>query len=198
MVFIYVLKLKNNKYYVGKTNYPEKRLEEHVKGSCSWTKKYKPIGIEKIIPNCDDYDEDKYTRIYMDKYGVENVRGGSYCNIILEEEIVRTLNKMKLSTQNRCFKCKKMGHFAKECSFKKEFLKNEKIDETSSAESSAESSDGESSSDQSSGDQSSSDQSSDDQSSSDQSSGDQSSSDQSSDGESSDDQSSEGDIRKYY
>ena len=44
--------------------------------------KYKPIEIVEIIPNCDNYDEDKYTKIYMDKYGVDKVHEGSYCTII--------------------------------------------------------------------------------------------------------------------
>ena len=44
MVFIYILQLQLNKYYVGKTNNPKIRLNNHFK-SCgsAWTKKYKPI-----------------------------------------------------------------------------------------------------------------------------------------------------------
>ena len=68
MVYIYVLKLEKGKYYVGKTNNPYFRLESHFNSNGSaWTQKYKPIKILKIIDNCDDYDEDKYTRKYMDK-----------------------------------------------------------------------------------------------------------------------------------
>ena len=44
MVFIYVLKCQNNKYYVGKTENPDYRLESHFsEGGSAWTKKYKPI-----------------------------------------------------------------------------------------------------------------------------------------------------------
>ena len=44
MVYIYVLKLRNNKYYVGKTNNPQFLLESHfnLNGS-EWTKIYKPV-----------------------------------------------------------------------------------------------------------------------------------------------------------
>ena len=43
MVYIYILKLQSNKYYIGKTNNPNFRLEEHGSGKGStWTKKYKP------------------------------------------------------------------------------------------------------------------------------------------------------------
>ena len=44
MVYIYILKLKNNKYYVGKTSNPKFRLESHFNSNGSvWTMKYKPI-----------------------------------------------------------------------------------------------------------------------------------------------------------
>jgi predicted GIY-YIG superfamily endonuclease len=62
MVFIYVLELENNKYYIGKTNIPEFRLDLHFNYEGSeWTKKYKPIRLKELVKNCDSYDEDKYT-----------------------------------------------------------------------------------------------------------------------------------------
>ena len=76
MVYIYILKLQENKYYVGKTNNPSFRIENHLNGDgSSWTTIYKPLKLVEMIPNCDDYDEDKYTQKYMDKYGIDNVRG---------------------------------------------------------------------------------------------------------------------------
>ncbi len=39
MVYIYILKLENNKYYVGKTTNPEFRVNSHFKNEgSSWTK----------------------------------------------------------------------------------------------------------------------------------------------------------------
>ena len=64
MVFIYILQLEKGKYYVGKTNNPQFRLESHFNSNGSeWTKMYKPKKVLEIKPNCDDYDEDKYTKI---------------------------------------------------------------------------------------------------------------------------------------
>ena len=121
MVYIYVLKCEQNKYYVGKTNNPNVRLESHgtTEGS-AWTKKYKPIKVMELIKNCDDYDEDKYTKIYMDRYGIDNVRGGSFVSMKLDDNTINHLTKMSNGTNDRCFKCGKSGHFARDCKIKKE------------------------------------------------------------------------------
>jgi hypothetical protein len=125
MVYIYVLKLKEGKYYVGKTNKPSFRLENHFSSNgSSWTKKYPPIKILELISDCDDYDEDKYTRMYMDKYGIDNVRGGSYVSIKLDENTITHLEKMSNGTNDKCFICNKSGHFARYCKNKKSVKHN--------------------------------------------------------------------------
>ena len=64
MVNIYVLKLKNNKYYVGKTSKPTFRLNDHFsKNGSYWTKKYKPISIIELRPDRPSTDEQVVTHI---------------------------------------------------------------------------------------------------------------------------------------
>ena len=116
MVSIYILQLAEGKYYVGKTNHPGFRLERHfnAKGSM-WTQKYPPIRVVELIGGCDDFDEDKYTIKYMERYGINNVRGGSFCEIHLSDANVITLNQVMRSVADKCYICGVQGHFAREC-----------------------------------------------------------------------------------
>ena len=120
MVCIYVLKLNYNKYYVGKTENPNFRIEQHFNNNGSaWTKKYKPIEVIEFNKCCDIYDEDKYTKKYMDKYGIDNVRGGTYTKIILDSETKNLLKNEIVSATDKCFNCNKKGHFTANCPYKK-------------------------------------------------------------------------------
>ena len=113
---IYVIKLTNNKYYVGKTKDVNFRLGQHFDGFGSmWTQKYKPVEVIKIIETNDDFDEDKITLKYMAKYGIDNVRGGSFCKIELDDNDKIVINKMLCGSCDKCYLCGKTGHFAKYC-----------------------------------------------------------------------------------
>ena len=114
---LYILKLKEGKYYVGTTSKNViERLEEHMSGRGSnWTKKYKVLKLEKTIENCDKYDEDKWTKIYMDRHGIKNVRGGSYCEINLNSNSIKSIEREVTHANDRCLYCHKVGHFIKNC-----------------------------------------------------------------------------------
>ncbi len=115
-MYIYVLQCEDNKYYVGKSKNYDNRFEKHVYDyGSAWTKKYKPIKIHKVIPCHDSYDEDKYTKIYMEKYGIDNVRGGSYTSLTLSNEIKKFIEREILTAKNLCYICKSDKHFAFKC-----------------------------------------------------------------------------------
>jgi predicted GIY-YIG superfamily endonuclease len=113
---IYILKLEDNKYYVGKTKNINNRILDHFTNNGSeWTKKYKPIEIINEYKSYDNIDEQRYTWETMVKYGIDNVRGGAHCKIELADSEKEYIKQCINSITDKCYKCGIKGHFAKEC-----------------------------------------------------------------------------------
>lgn len=113
---VYILLLEHSKYYIGKTYNKDFRLDQHFnKNGSTWTKLHKPLNIVKVIENCDHFDEDKYTLIYMNKYGIDNVRGGSFCEQILSSNTLSHINIMLKTANNECYNCGEEDHVINEC-----------------------------------------------------------------------------------
>jgi predicted GIY-YIG superfamily endonuclease len=114
--YIYVIRCGEDKYYVGKTNSPEKRLEAHQKSYGSeWTKIHRPAGLVELIENDDSFLENKKTKEYMLKFGIDNVRGGAYSMINLPDYQKKSLEAEFKSIKNTCYKCDSDDHFSKDC-----------------------------------------------------------------------------------
>lgn len=113
---IYIIKCQHDKYYIGKSKNLENRILEHFQeiGS-AWTSLHKPIEVIETIKNADSFDEDKYTKIYMAKYGIDNVRGGSYVQISLDLDVKKYLEKEINSTYDYCHRCGRTDHFINRC-----------------------------------------------------------------------------------
>ena len=122
---IYILRLVGGKYYVGKSTNVINRYQQHLNGSGSaWTKKYKPISLVKMIGNVSPFEEDKITKEYMSKYGINNVRGGSYVEVELSEFHIAALKMEIWAAKDLCTQCGRSGHFIKDCYAKSDITGN--------------------------------------------------------------------------
>jgi hypothetical protein len=128
LTYIYVLELAEQKYYVGKSSKPLSRTGEHLismihnDASCSgsgWTGLYEPIRILEVNKSYDEFDEDVYTLRYMKNHGIDNVRGGSFCELNLSHDNVMTLEKMLAGAGDKCYYCGSDDHYVASCPQKK-------------------------------------------------------------------------------
>lgn len=87
-MYVYVLELTSGKYYVGKF--------DNLKNTTSfdtipWIYSHQITGINSIFPYENDSDIDKYTIQFMTKYGINNVRGGSFSDLQLDDKVLSIL-----------------------------------------------------------------------------------------------------------
>lgn len=103
--YIYVLKLKDDKYYVGQSTEPDSRIKKQFDGKGSaWTKLHNPIEIVLLqsIGVMDYKEAERYENqivlTYMKEHGWENVRGGYFTNCDNEVILKNLLSHKKRKT----------------------------------------------------------------------------------------------------
>lgn len=90
---VYVLELSNNKFYVGRTDDIERRIGQHFLGhGAIWTRINKPISVVSFEIEKDDWYENYKTLQLMKINGIQNVRGGEWCMIELNSQIVSKID----------------------------------------------------------------------------------------------------------
>ena len=79
---VYILKLEQDKYYVGITYNLNLRMGQHFGGFGSkFTQEYKPVELIKVIPFATKETELLHTLLMMKEHGYKNVRGSFWCKI---------------------------------------------------------------------------------------------------------------------
>lgn len=118
--YIYVLQLTDNRYYVGTTSNPARRIDAHRRGDGSaYTQLYPP---ETVVYQADVTDqphprlyEEYMVKQYMLKHGVDSVRGGSYSNVRLTEDQHIALQRELRHARGECLVCGSPSHFSSAC-----------------------------------------------------------------------------------
>ncbi len=115
---IYVLQLENNKYFVTKSSVPKHNIIDHFTNNheSPWALRNKPIKIHKIMfgDELDELDEENCTLLTMGKYGIDNVRGGSYNALTLSENDIQKAEQIINGLKNKSHKYCKCGNVINE------------------------------------------------------------------------------------
>lgn len=94
--YIYVLKLVEERYYVGRTGNILRRIKEHFSSEGAvYTKKYKPLKVIEVQEETSRDDERLKTLEIMEKYGWEKVRGACWCCLEIKEPNIEKNKKCK-------------------------------------------------------------------------------------------------------
>jgi hypothetical protein len=88
-VSIYVVSLEQDRYFIHRSyGYGKLEIElfNEFEYNYEFVKLFKPLYIIEILPEENGYHLDYMVKKYMLKYGMENVRGGSYSDVILSKK----------------------------------------------------------------------------------------------------------------
>ena len=114
---VYVLKLKDDKYYVGESSDVKRRIWSHKNDNGSaWTKKYNVIEQIDKLDVSDNLYELAQTLEMMRVYGINNVRGSLFTKpfpLDRFEKIMAT--QLYCELHGYCRKCGSNDHFIGNC-----------------------------------------------------------------------------------
>jgi hypothetical protein len=86
IITLYFIGLEDNKMFLY-TSYekPDDEIMEDCSKLYEYARIYKPRNIVFRIPEVDLFDIDKFVKMFMQMFGVDDTRGGSYVDVILPE-----------------------------------------------------------------------------------------------------------------
>jgi predicted GIY-YIG superfamily endonuclease len=113
---VYALRLQSDKYYIGKSADIDHRTTIHFNGKGSaFTKLYNPIGLIEVYNDVPHSFENELTKKFMRKYGINNVRGGAYCEPLLSLEKIRFIQQEFWAEDDLCIRCGRDSHWVSNC-----------------------------------------------------------------------------------
>jgi predicted GIY-YIG superfamily endonuclease len=119
-MWLYVLKLAHDKWYVGTTRGPVRhRVDAHQRGAgSSWTRKHRVLGVAEqtpVDPATAGFTEDAKVLAMMARFGIEAVRGGTYSAPALGTRATLELRRKLWHNSGACMRCGRRGHMAAGC-----------------------------------------------------------------------------------
>lgn len=117
-MYIYILRLEEDKYYVGlyEMSLDPPNMEEilyHINND--WVNTYNPIELLDIVPLSDSFDVNTIMFKLMNEFGIDNVRGGKFCNLSLNEDERYVFAKLVYGMTDKCYQCGHYGHYKHHC-----------------------------------------------------------------------------------
>lgn len=84
LMHIYILLLENDYYYIGESSHFLQTYQQHIdKKICEWTNLHHTVKIDKVIRQTEEYTLDHCIIEYIQKYGLDKVRGDPFPDIVL-------------------------------------------------------------------------------------------------------------------
>jgi predicted GIY-YIG superfamily endonuclease len=91
---IFVVQLEHDKFYVGESKDPVKRLEELREGlGPQWTHLHKPLYLTEVHQFKDTSKLDTYVKMFMRRHSIDRVRGGSFEAAVLPPAVQSALDE---------------------------------------------------------------------------------------------------------
>lgn len=116
LLYVYVLHLEGDHYYVGSTKDPRSRIKQHVDGTGTvWTSIHKVLSVVSVNLAKHFLEEHCLTLEMMKEKGIDKVRGAEFSNPVLTKEQRTSIEKAICGARGACFTCGKTDHFSGKC-----------------------------------------------------------------------------------